>query len=119
MFGKGKIESHSGERKCEKSIDFSAGCVKVESWLIRDQPSRRGQTPHFQKGDTIMKKKVYVVNGTWLGVASIDNIENRKSIFTIETEEAVYKANTLDEVMQLWRISTEDVTKVIDVERLW
>ena len=65
-----------------------------------------------------MEKKVYVVDGTWLGVASIDNIENVKSIFTIETEEAVYKANTLDEVMQLWRISTEDVTKVIDVERL-
>ena len=66
-----------------------------------------------------MEKKVYVVEGTWLGVASIDNIENSKSIFTIETEEAMYKANTLDEVMQLWRISTEDVTKVIDVERLW
>ena len=65
-----------------------------------------------------MEKKVYVVDGTWLGVASIDNIENFKSIFTIETEEAVYKANTLDEVMQLWRISTEDVTKVIDVSRL-
>ena len=65
-----------------------------------------------------MKKKVYVVDGTWLGVASIDNIENLKSIFTIETEKAMYKANTLDEVMQLWRISTEDVTKVIDVRRL-
>ena len=65
-----------------------------------------------------MEKKVYVVDGTWLGVASIDNIENLKSIFTIETEEAMYKANTLDEVMQLWRISTEDVTKVIDVRRL-
>ena len=64
-----------------------------------------------------MEKKVYVVDGTWLGVASIDNIESLKSIFTIETEEAMYRANTLDEVMQLWR-STEDVTKVIDVERL-
>ena len=76
-----------------------------------------GGKPHTSKGDMIMEKKVYVVDGTWLGVASIDNIENFKSIFTIETEKAVYKANTLDEVMQLWR-STEDVTKVIDVERL-
>lgn len=55
MFGKGKIELHSGERECEKGIDFSAGCVKVESWLIRDQPSPGGK-PHTSKGDIIMTK---------------------------------------------------------------
>lgn len=55
MFGKGKIGLHLGERKCEKGIDFSAGCVKVESWLIRDQPAP-GDKPHTSKGDMIMTK---------------------------------------------------------------
>lgn len=64
-----------------------------------------------------MSKKLIVKSGTWLGKINSTNLENAKPIFTLETIDRVYKANTLNEVLNLWRTSKDD-SEVLDIDRL-
>ena len=62
-------------------------------------------------------KRVYKVSGMWEGNVNISNLDEAEPIFTVETAEALYKGNTLNEVMMLWKTS-EDNSEVINISRL-
>ena len=62
-------------------------------------------------------KTVHKVAGMWDGVINSSNLDEAKPIFTVETEQTLYKGNTLNDAMRLWATSGDD-SEVIDVIRL-
>ncbi len=54
--------------------------------------------------------------GMWEGPFRFDNLTEAKPIFTLETRLNTYWANSLNEVLSLWRAS-KDVSQVINLTR--
>jgi hypothetical protein len=75
---------------------------------------------HCEKCSAIhecIEKKIIKQPGMWSGVYTISTYDQCKPIFTVETEKALYQANTLHEAMMLWKESG-DSSETISVNKL-
>lgn len=59
-------------------------------------------------------KKEVVAPGAWVGPYTTKDASKWKTVFWLETEFAIYKANTLDELLNLWR-TQKDNSRVLQM----
>ena len=64
-----------------------------------------------------MEKKIIKTKNLWEGTYNIHTINEAKPLFFIETENTIFKANSLTEVMQLYKKS-DDNSNVLRIDKL-